>query len=59
MLEELEQIYAEFGYYKEDLVSLTLSGKDGSERIKEITSGFREQLPTSMGGFELSARKII
>ncbi|MBC8931416.1 phospho-sugar mutase, partial [Escherichia coli] len=51
LLEDLEQIYAEFGYYKEDLVSLTLSGKDGSRRIKEITSNFREQLPTSMGGF--------
>ncbi|MBT0134326.1 phospho-sugar mutase [Listeria seeligeri] len=53
LLAELDQIYAEFGYYKEDLVSLTLSGKDGSERIKEITSGFREQLPTSMGGFKI------
>ncbi|EAG0799443.1 phospho-sugar mutase [Listeria monocytogenes] len=51
LLEDLEQIYADFGYYKEDLVSLTLSGKDGSRRIKEITSSFREQLPTSMGGF--------
>ncbi|EJN3238916.1 phospho-sugar mutase [Listeria monocytogenes] len=51
LLEDLDQIYDEFGYYNEDLVSLTLSGKDGSERIKEITSSFREQLPTSMGGF--------
>ncbi|ENL9792332.1 phospho-sugar mutase [Listeria monocytogenes] len=51
LLEDLDQIYDEFGYYNEDLVSLTLSGKDGSQRIKEITSGFREQLPTSMGGF--------
>ncbi|MBC1482576.1 phospho-sugar mutase [Listeria sp. FSL L7-1509] len=53
LLDELDQIYAEFGYYKEDLVSLTLSGKDGSKRIKEITSGFREQLPTSMGGYKI------
>ncbi|EFR95884.1 phosphoglucomutase, partial [Listeria ivanovii FSL F6-596] len=53
LLDELEQIYSEFGYYKDDLVSLTLSGKDGSERIKDITSGFREQLPTSMGGFKI------
>ncbi|EOM1708480.1 phospho-sugar mutase [Listeria monocytogenes] len=51
LLEDLDQIYDEFGYYNEDLVSLTLSGKDGSRRIKEITSSFREQLPTSMGGF--------
>ncbi|PZG51221.1 phospho-sugar mutase [Listeria ivanovii] len=53
LLDELEQIYSEFGYYEEDLVSLTLSGKDGSERIKDITSGFREQFPTSMGGFKI------
>lgn len=59
LLEDLEQIYADFGYYKEDLVSLTLSGKDGSRRIKEITSSFREQLPTSMGGFPWNVRKII
>ncbi|MCH2746413.1 phospho-sugar mutase, partial [Listeria monocytogenes] len=28
LLADLEQIYADFGYYKEDLVSLTISGKD-------------------------------
>ncbi|WP_088825721.1 phospho-sugar mutase [Listeria goaensis] len=48
--EELDNIFSQFGFYKEDLVSLTLSGKDGSERIKEIMTSFREKLPTGMGG---------
>lgn len=54
LLEELDNIFSQFGFYKEDLVSLTLSGKDGSERIKEIMASFRNQLPTSMGGEKIA-----
>ncbi|MGJ8730468.1 phospho-sugar mutase [Listeria aquatica] len=54
LFDELEELYEQFGYYKDDLVSLTLSGKDGSEQIKALMSRFREQLPTSMGSEKIS-----
>ncbi|MHC5280598.1 phospho-sugar mutase [Listeria kieliensis] len=54
LFDELEELYKQFGYYKEDLVSLMLSGKDGSEQIKALMSRFREQLPTSMGSEKIS-----
>ena len=32
LLDELQEIYAEFGYYKDALDSFTLKGKDGSRK---------------------------
>ncbi|MBE6185439.1 phospho-sugar mutase [Heyndrickxia ginsengihumi] len=37
----LLDIFAEYGYYKESLSSLTLKGKEGSEKIAEILARFR------------------
>lgn len=37
----LMEIYVEYGYYLEDLKSLTLEGKDGLEKIKLIMNYFR------------------
>lgn len=41
ILEGLEEIYKELGYYKEDLHSITLKGKDGMEEIERIIKRFR------------------
>ena len=46
----LKQIYAEYGFFKEELISITKSGKKGAEEIKEMMSGFRENPPKSLGG---------
>jgi phosphoglucomutase len=46
----LKQIYAEYGFFKEELISLTKSGKKGAEEIKEMMAGFRENPPKSLGG---------
>ncbi|WP_163654933.1 phospho-sugar mutase [Listeria sp. PSOL-1] len=48
--DELKQLFEQFGYYKEDLVSLTLSGKDGTERITEIMTTFRSEPITNIAG---------
>ncbi|EUJ25606.1 phosphoglucomutase [Listeria floridensis FSL S10-1187] len=50
LFDELEELYKQFGYYKEDLVSLTMSGKDGSERIKQLMANFRAEPRVSIGG---------
>lgn len=39
----LQEIYAEFGYYKEALLSMTKKGKDGLEQIQAMMVSFREK----------------
>jgi phosphoglucomutase len=44
------ELYEKYGYYKEDLVSITLKGIEGSERIKEIMENLRNNPPKSVAG---------
>lgn len=37
----LQEVYKKYGYFKEELKSITLKGIDGMERIKSIMSNFR------------------
>ncbi|MDG5786714.1 phospho-sugar mutase [Evansella sp. AB-P1] len=50
LLDGLNEIFEKFGYYKEDLVSLTLKGIAGVKQINKIMSDFRAQPPMSLGG---------
>ena len=49
--ERLDALYEKYGYYREKLLSFTLKGIDGAERIKKIMSSLRTQ---PMGGEWLS-----
>lgn len=42
LLEVLEDIYEEYGYYKEDLISIVLEGLEGREIIDNIMVKFRD-----------------
>ncbi|WP_138159149.1 phospho-sugar mutase [Peptoniphilus catoniae] len=42
LVELMEEIYSQYGYYKEELVSLNLKGIEGSKRILRIMEAFRE-----------------
>jgi phosphoglucomutase len=46
----LLDIYVEFGYYKENLVSLTKKGKDGLTQIQQMMVDFRNRPPQSIDG---------
>lgn len=50
LFEALREIYAEYGFYKEGLVSLTRSGKKGAGEIQQTISGLRENPPKELGG---------
>lgn len=43
LLDELQEIYAEYGYYKDALDSFTLKGKDGVEKITSMMSQLRTE----------------
>lgn len=46
----LQDIYAEYGYYKESLASLVRKGKTGAEEIAGIMAGFRQTPPKELAG---------
>lgn len=50
LYEVLLDIYRQFGYFKESLVSITMKGKDGMEEMKALMEKYRNQPPTSFGG---------
>lgn len=57
LLDVLEDIYKEFGYYNERQLSLELEGIEGQERIKRMMEDFRENPLKTIG--ELELEKII
>ena len=42
--DQMLNIYKKYGYYKEDVMSLTFEGADGAEKIKEILNNLRTNL---------------
>lgn len=50
MYEMLKDLYMEFGFYKEKLVSVVRKGKAGAEEIKKIMDDFRTHPPKMLGG---------
>lgn len=43
LVEILEEIYKEFGYYKEKQISIVLEGAEGSRRIKRMMEVYRKE----------------
>ena len=50
LYEEMQRMYAEYGLYVEDLISLTKQGQRGAEEIKEMMAHLRENPPTTLAG---------
>ncbi len=44
----LLDIYTEFGFYKESLISIVRKGKAGAEEIQQIMASFRKQPPLTL-----------
>ncbi|MCF3944154.1 hypothetical protein [Oceanobacillus alkalisoli] len=44
------ELYETYGYYREDLVSLTLKGKDGVQQIAAVLSDFRSNPLNKIAG---------
>ncbi len=54
LYEGLVDTYNKFGYYKEDLKSITLKGIEGIEKIKEIMNHFRNTNIENISGINVS-----
>ncbi|WP_422486665.1 phospho-sugar mutase [Gudongella sp. DL1XJH-153] len=57
LLEVLEDIYEEFGYYYEKLISIVLEGVEGQERIKRMMDDIRHHSIDSIG--EMMLQKTV
>ena len=53
LLDVLEELYREFGYYKEKLISIVLEGLEGKERFESIMKEIRENPITQIGDKKL------
>ena len=50
LYEEMTQMYAQYGLYKEHLISLTKKGQRGAEEIQEMMRELRAAPPTTIAG---------
>ena len=46
----LQELYAEFGYYKEGLTSIYREGKEGAAQIQQIMKDYRQDPPKELAG---------
>lgn len=53
LYELMIQMYQEFGFYKEDLISLTKKGHRGAQEIQEMMQELRENPPKTVAGSEV------
>jgi phosphoglucomutase len=49
----IQDIYAEYGFFKEHTISVTLEGIDGAAQIKTIMDKFRDGAPKAFGGLNI------
>ena len=53
--DQMLKIYEKYGYYKETLVSITMKGVDGAEKIQKILSDMRANPPKEIGTHKVLA----
>ncbi|ARJ24530.1 phospho-sugar mutase [Bacillus sp. TH22] len=51
----LLEVFKKYGFFREDLVSLTLKGKDGAEQIQKMMATFRGNPPKEVAGLTVAA----
>lgn len=52
-LEQMENIYKKYGYYKEGQIALTFKGIEGAEKMKDMMEKLRNNPPTELAGLKV------
>ncbi len=55
IFEQMDKIYKKYGYYKEQVVSVTLEGIEGLAKIKSTMDNIRKNPPTAVAGKKVIA----
>ena len=45
LFEKLIELYVQYGFYKEALISITKKGMDGQQQIADMMEGYRNNPP--------------
>lgn len=53
VLEYLDQLYCQYGYYEEDLLNIYYEGADGAKKIKKILDSYQNNPPTLIDGITI------
>ncbi len=53
VFDQLLDLYVEYGFYKEHLISITKKGKSGAEEIQAMMKSFRDNPPSEINGSKL------
>ena len=53
LVDQMENIYKKYGYYKEDILTVTLKGADGAEKMKDLVNSFRENPLKEIAGYKV------
>ena len=53
LVDQMENIYKKYGYYKEDILTVTLKGADGAEKMKELVNSFRDNPLKEIAGYKV------
>lgn len=54
LYEAMEALYVTYGYYEERVVSVTMAGLDGIERMKALGERLRKTPPKEIGGLQIT-----
>ncbi|MGN1298606.1 MAG: phospho-sugar mutase [Candidatus Scatovivens sp.] len=52
--DQMINIFEKYGYYKEDIITVTLKGADGAEKMKELLEKIRSNPPKELGGYKVT-----
>jgi phosphoglucomutase len=50
LYDKLTDLYLQFGFYKEDLISITKKGMDGQKQIADMMASYRNKPPVAING---------
>lgn len=57
--DQMINIYEKYGYYKEDQVAIVLEGVEGAQKIQEMMTNMRNDLPEKIGDYKVIAFRDI
>jgi len=57
LVDVLEEIYQEYGYYQDHLININLAGASGAQRIEEILNYFHEEEKSDLNGLRVVVKE--
>ncbi len=55
LMDAMDSLYEKYGYYREDIRSITLCGMEGLKKISDTIEALRNAPPSSIGGYKVTA----